>query len=454
MRFFRTWFEPFSRREKIPAGGIEEIREIPLGEISPNPYQPRKFFDPDELTALADSIRTHGVIVPIIVRKVDSGYETIAGERRIRACRRLGRKTIPAIVLRLNMPGTLEASFIENIPRGRPVAGGDGWDIESLRREFSAPPGARTGAPPPSAPPDPLSEELATAVKHLYSVRPGSPVDRTEARRTAEKLLAETRLNRMPLNELRQNTTPGDFLPRHALGRAAIALRIGMAHGLPETDLRNLGEAALLHDIGMTAAPERIIHKPGPLSEEEWDIVRAHSEQGVAMLTMEATHMSPPREDADAILRRVVAETHERSDGSGYPGGLAGDAIHPFAKITALADAYAALTAARPWRAAWPPATAIGYILYAALRGHFDKTSAGRLAQALSLYPIGSAVRISTRETATVVAANPGDIARPVVRVERDPKGNPVEPPRLRDLAIEKDVSIARGIGVDAESPA
>ena len=94
-----------------------DIVEIPLDEIRSNPYQPRKEFDEKSLQEFADSIKEHGVIQPIIVKKSIKGYELIAGERRTRASKIAGKKTIPAIVRELTDQEMMEIALIENIQR-------------------------------------------------------------------------------------------------------------------------------------------------------------------------------------------------------------------------------------------------------------------------------------------------------------------------------------------------
>ena len=93
------------------------IREVPLDKILPNPAQPRLSYEEDSLTELADSIREHGVLQPILVRPVGSQYELIAGERRWRASRLAQRDAIPAIVVEFDEQTALEVSIIENLQR-------------------------------------------------------------------------------------------------------------------------------------------------------------------------------------------------------------------------------------------------------------------------------------------------------------------------------------------------
>lgn len=94
-----------------------DIVEIPLAEIRSNPYQPRTFFDEEALKEFAESIKVHGVIQPIIVKKSIKGYEIIAGERRTRASKMAGKETIPAIVRDFNDQDMMEIALVENIQR-------------------------------------------------------------------------------------------------------------------------------------------------------------------------------------------------------------------------------------------------------------------------------------------------------------------------------------------------
>lgn len=107
--------------EDIQQGGSDEYNsqkfEIPVEEIKPNPYQPRKVFDDDKIHELADSISQHGVFTPILVKKAIQGYELITGERRWRASKQAGIKTIPAIVMEFDDQQMMEIALLENIQR-------------------------------------------------------------------------------------------------------------------------------------------------------------------------------------------------------------------------------------------------------------------------------------------------------------------------------------------------
>jgi ParB family chromosome partitioning protein len=95
----------------------EEIRQIPIDQIVPNPYQPRTVFDDEKIDELCQTIRTHGLIQPIVVRVRNNQYELIAGERRLRASKKLGMERIPAIVKEFNDTQTASIALIENLQR-------------------------------------------------------------------------------------------------------------------------------------------------------------------------------------------------------------------------------------------------------------------------------------------------------------------------------------------------
>ena len=105
-------------RSLVPVAAAHEVvREIPVVDIRPNPFQPRKNFAAETLDELKESIAQYGVLVPIIVRRNNDRYELIAGERRWRACAALQRPTIPAIVRTSDDRQTLEFAIVENLQR-------------------------------------------------------------------------------------------------------------------------------------------------------------------------------------------------------------------------------------------------------------------------------------------------------------------------------------------------
>lgn len=101
----------------LDAASGRSVAAIALSEIMPNPYQPRHYFGEAELSELADSVRIHGVIQPVLLRPMDGGYQLIAGERRVRAARLAGLDAVPAVVKSLSDREAIELALVENLQR-------------------------------------------------------------------------------------------------------------------------------------------------------------------------------------------------------------------------------------------------------------------------------------------------------------------------------------------------
>ncbi len=117
------------RAELVPVAPQSPLRDIPIADIRPNHYQPRKDFDTNELKELTESIRTTGLLQPIAVRAVANGYELVAGERRFRAVKALGWNSIPSIVREYDDQTMLTLALIENLQRAdlNPIEEAEGY---------------------------------------------------------------------------------------------------------------------------------------------------------------------------------------------------------------------------------------------------------------------------------------------------------------------------------------
>lgn len=150
----------------------------------------------------------------------------------------------------------------------------------------------------------------------------------------------------------------------HILRMAHYAQLIGRRLGLPDDELDLLLHAAPLHDIGKVGIPDHILLKPGKLTPDEFEVMKQHARHGYDIL----------KDSASAYLRAgadIAHGHHEKFDGSGYPQGLAGEAIPLFSRIVAVADVFDALTSQRPYKPAWTLERARDFIEQASGR-HFD----------------------------------------------------------------------------------
>jgi putative two-component system response regulator len=141
----------------------------------------------------------------------------------------------------------------------------------------------------------------------------------------------------------------------HVIRMSHFAKLLGLASGMHETEAEELLHAAPLHDVGKIGIPDRILQKPGKLNDEEWRIMQTH-------VTIGARIIGEHPRGVLSVAQRVALGHHEKWDGSGYPSGLAGEAIPFEARVVAVADVFDALTSVRPYKKAWSVEEALNYL--------------------------------------------------------------------------------------------
>jgi HD-GYP domain-containing protein (c-di-GMP phosphodiesterase class II) len=268
------------------------------------------------------------------------------------------------------------------------------------------------------------------AVSRVFEgVKTGAPIDNPALRATVTSLLdhlLERPVAMLTLVQFQQMKRLAVDRLSHAVDVCILSLIVGHAHGLDRRTIEEVGLGAVLHDIGETRLPQNLFLKTRPLQERELELMKEHPRLGVAVLRG-APDLSP-------TVLRIVADHHERLDGSGYPNRIRGEQFAMLSQIVALVDRYDALASTRNGRPPLQPSLAIRELYQLGLRNQYDKTLTERLIQCLGVYPVGSVVQLTTGEQAVVVAVHPDDRLRPIVKLITDADGHRLSEPVAADL--------------------
>lgn len=220
-------------------------------------------------------------------------------------------------------------------------------------------------------------------------------------------------------------------LAAHSLDTCILSLIVASESGLDVSRQVQLGLGALLHDVGYARLPRNLVRKRDECSDQERLLLHQHPALGVATLA--------DIQGLDDEVRRVVAEHHERGDGSGYPSLRTQDAISQLAKIVGIVDWYDGMISRRGGRPAMLPHDAIRRLFLAGEKHHFDKSLIEIVIRSLGVYPTGSLLRLNTGEQAVVVAVNPHHRLKPRVKIIGGPRGESYASPLCIDLSAQSE---------------
>jgi HD-GYP domain-containing protein (c-di-GMP phosphodiesterase class II) len=223
---------------------------------------------------------------------------------------------------------------------------------------------------------------------------------------------------------------PFDYLVVHLVNVAIFAIEIGIGLLYSRDQLFKLGVGGLLHDVGMWKIPDEIVKKHGALNNEEFDMIKRHTEYGFEILSSLGEEY--------AWLAEIALQEHERENGKGYPRGLKGEEINENAKIIGLADVYEAISHSRSYKKYLLPHHAIKEVLNT-LRGFFPPNIIKALVERLSIFPLYSYVKLNSGYIGRVVEVDEARPLRPTVEVLFDPqkkKVNKIQRIKLSDTPI------------------
>jgi putative nucleotidyltransferase with HDIG domain len=226
----------------------------------------------------------------------------------------------------------------------------------------------------------------------------------------------------------------GDDIFNHALNVALLSMMVGKEMKLSAEQIKQLGLGALLHDLGQAEIPGHIKNNSEPLTRAETTLMQQHCAMGVSL----GKSLGLPTE---ALL--IIAQHHERIDGSGYPGRLKGPQLSPLSRIVAVIEAYDELCNPKNPARACTPHEALS-IIFAQQRKQFDEAVITAFVHCLSVYPPGTLVLLSNGALGMVTAVCSSQMLKPTVMIYDAAVSN--TDAILVDLALETEVTISRTI--------
>ena len=223
-----------------------------------------------------------------------------------------------------------------------------------------------------------------------------------------------------------------------------LAIKMGITLEYDRQQLEQLALAGLLHDVGMFFVPEEILVKRTPLTTAERDVIEQHPHRGGQVIQ----GLGPDY----GWLVEVVTQEHERAGGQGYPNQLRESDIHPFAQIIGVADVLDALVSPRPYHRLYLPHDAVREILIAE-KAAFSREVLKTLMEGISLYPLGTHVRLNTGEVGVVTQLKPRYPLRPVIRTPAEAhEGAQVRTLDLSTSTQMRIVEVVKSVGAQEEA--
>ena len=255
--------------------------------------------------------------------------------------------------------------------------------------------------------------------------RMGRTVDAEHCLPLVHDIASSVQRNPAAFVSLARLKTRDDYSYMHSVAVCALMVALARQTGVDEDGCRAAGLAGLMHDIGKALMPLEVLNKPGKLTDAEFEVMRTHPARGHALLE--------GGQGVTAQTLDVVLHHHERIDGTGYPHGLAGDALSTLARMGAICDVYDAITSNRPYKMGWDPALSIARM--ASWKGHLDPALFAAFVQTLGIYPTGSVVRLASGKLAVVVEQNSANLISPVVKMFFSTKSQMQMTPLQLDLS-------------------
>jgi putative nucleotidyltransferase with HDIG domain len=260
----------------------------------------------------------------------------------------------------------------------------------------------------------------------LTDVRIGRQIKLEKVEGVVGKVTDSILRNRDALVSLTRIKEKDNYTFQHSVSVCALLIAFCRELGYDRATIENVGIGGMLHDVGKMRVPGEILNKPGPLTAEEFEIMKSH-----AALAPDILGQTP---GISQMAIDIAEHHHERYDGTGYPHGLKGDEISVFSQLAAIADVYDAMTSVRVYRKAMDPGDVLKKI-YELRSSHFRGELALGFIRMIGIYPVGTLVGLKSGYLAVVVEQHKEDLLRPRVRILMNMKKRCMTPQRDVDLS-------------------
>ena len=280
-------------------------------------------------------------------------------------------------------------------------------------------------------PPDVIEEKtrinaISTVYNTFQSIEENGTLDTTALQRVTDSIVFDLFENRNNLVQLTDIRAHDAYTFAHSVNVAVLSAMMGMLCHMPRDEISLITLGGLLHDLGKVDVSSAILTKNRGLSDREFKIMKNHPLDGSRRI------LNVSDLPKKSILAAIAAQHHEHIDGSGYPNGITGNEMHHYAKITAIADVYDALTSERPYKKAYMPNIAYN-IMHNINKGQFAHDLLDTFFNNVALYPEGAVLK-TTFGFAVVKESRFGRTTTPIIILFADTNGKLLNERSVIDL--------------------